>query len=188
MGVSLRLERHSLRFAFPMLALVSACAVVPGGQPAPATAPVVSVSPPPAPVRPPIPRLTPTTPPADLGALERNGWRTVVELGEAFASRNTSAFLSKVSPGFYRGYSSLEASLQALLADAKSSGAVVAVKSVTEEDGRVSVTAEWTRSVTYRDGTVDAWHGETVFLFLNSGNSLRLLDYRGDAPFAIEGI
>jgi len=38
------------------------------------------------------------------------------------------------------------------------------------------------------DGSVDARHGETEFLFLKSDTSLRLLDYRGDAPFAIEGI
>lgn len=173
--------------ALPVAAalLVGACAAG-VGQPGPA--PVVAVAPPPAPTRPPIPRLTPTVPPADLGTVERDAWQTVVELGESFAAGDATAFLSKVSRGFYRGYGTLESSLRALLDDTRSCAAVVAVRKAAQEDGRISVTAEWTRSVTRRDGTVDAWHGETVFFLLNSGNSLRLLDYRGDAPFAIEGI
>ena len=72
--------------------------------------------------------------------------------------------------------------------NSRAQSAVVAIRKVTEEEGRVSVSAEWTRSVTFPDGSVDARHGETVFLFLRSDTSLRLLDYRGDAPFAIDGI
>lgn len=165
--------------------LLAACAGG-AGESSPRSAAPVAV--PPASTKPPIPRLTPTSPPADLAAVERDAWQMVVELGEAFAAGDTAGFLSKVSRGFYRGYGALESSITALLEGSRSRGAVVAVKTVTQEGGRVSVTAEWTRSVTRRDGTVDAWHGETVFLFLNSGNSLRLLDYRGDAPFAIDGI
>lgn len=174
-------------FAFTAAAaFVAAVGTGCAGQPGPGAG-VVSV-PPPASTLPSIPRLTPTVPPADLGTLERDAWQMVVELGEAFTSRDATAFLSKVSPGFYRGYGTLETSLRDLLDGAKASGSVVAVRKAVQEEGRVSVTAEWTCSVTRRDGAVAAWHGETVFLFLNSGNSLRLLDYRGDAPFAIAGI
>lgn len=174
-------------FLFPVAAalLTGVCAGC-AGQPGPGS--VVEAAPSPTSMRPQIPRLKPTVQPADLGVMERDAWQMVVELGEAFNTGDATAFLSKVSRGFYRGYGTLENSLRALLDDARTSGAVVAVRSAVQDEGRVSVTAEWTCSVTRRDGTIGSWHGETSFLFLNSGNTLRLLDYRGDAPFAIEGI
>ncbi len=144
--------------------------------------------PPSAESKPQAPKLAPTVPPADLGTVERFAWQQVVQLGDAFAAGDAEGFLAKVSRGFYRSYTTLETSLKALIADSTSSGAVVAVRAVTEEEGRVSVRAEWARSVTRRDGSVDARRGETVFLFLKSDTSLRLLDYRGDPPFAIDGI
>jgi len=133
-------------------------------------------------------KLAPTPQPSDLGAVERFAWQQVMQLGEAFAAGDVEGFLAKVSRGFYHGYSALEASLRALMANSSARAAVVAVRLVTQEEGRVSVRAEWTRSVTRPDGSVEARHGETVFLFLKSDTSLRLLDYRGDAPFAIDGI
>ena len=160
--------------------LLAGCAGAPGAGESRATAPVAAA--------PQLPVLEPTQPPADLAAEQRFAWQQVVHLGEAFAAGDVDGFLSRVSRGFYRSYSVLESSLRELLADASSRTAVVAVRLVSEEEGRVSVRAEWTRSVTRPDGTVDARHGETVFLFLKSDTSLRLLDYRGDAPFAIAGI
>lgn len=139
-------------------------------------------------VKPANPRLMPTVPPAELGTVQRFAWQRVVELGNAFAAGDVEGFLGKVSRGFYRGYSKLEAALRALMADSSARDAAVAVRKVTEEEGRVSVKAEWTRSITRSDGTIDAQRGETVFLFLKSDTSLRLLDYSGDAPFAIAGI
>ena len=136
----------------------------------------------------PLPKLTPTQPPSDLGSVERFAWQQVVQLGETFAAGDVEGFLAKVSRGFYHSYSTLEISLKTLLGNSRARAAVVAVRMVSEEEGKVSVRAEWTRSVTARDGSVDARHGETVFLFLKSDTSLRLLDYRGDAPFAIDGI
>jgi hypothetical protein len=136
----------------------------------------------------PLPVLKPTEPPPDLDPIQRFAWQQVVQLGDAFAAGDAEAFLARVSRGFYRGYATLERSLQNLLADSSSRSAVVAVRKVAEDMGRVSVRAEWTRSVTRRDGSVEARHGETEFLFLRSDTSLRLLDYRGDAPFAIGGI
>jgi hypothetical protein len=120
--------------------------------------------------------------------VERFAWQRVVELGEAFAAGKADDFLAKVSRGFYRGYSALESALKTLLDGSVARTAVVAVRQVAEEEGRVSVRAEWTRSVTRGDGSVDAQHGETIFLFLKSDTSLRLLDYRGAAPFGIGGI
>ena len=143
---------------------------------------------PPAAVKPQVPQLVPTQPPPDLGSVERFAWQQVVHLGEAFAAGDVEGFLARVSRGFYRSYSTLESSLKDLLANSRARSAVVAVRQVTEEEGRVSVRTEWTRSVTIPDGSVDARRGETVFLFLKSDTSLRLLDYRGDAPFAIDGI
>jgi hypothetical protein len=122
-----------------------------------------------------------------MDAVHRFAWQQVMHLGDAFAAGDADAFLVKVSRGFYRGYTTLETSLRQLLGGASARSAVVAVREVAEEEGRVSVRAEWTRSVTGRDG-VDARHGETVFLFLKSDTSLRLIDYRGDAPFGIDGI
>jgi hypothetical protein len=136
----------------------------------------------------PLPRLTPTVPPSDLGPIERFAWQQVVQLGAAFAAGDADDFLARVSRGFYRGYSTLESSLKQLLAESSARGAVVAVRQVTAEEGRISVRAEWTSSVTRRDGSVAARYGETVFIFLKSDQSLRLLDFRGDAPFAIGGI
>jgi hypothetical protein len=147
------------------------------------------VTPPPAATKPPAAvNLVPTNPPSDLGAVERFAWQQVVQLGDAFAKGDVDGFLSRVSRGFYRGYSQLEKSLKALMDNATARAAVVAVRLVSEEDGKVSVRAEWTRSVTLRDGSVELRHGETVFLFLKTDTNLRLLDYRGDAPFAIDGI
>ena len=170
-------------FALPAVAalLLGACAGTPQPRPAASTAP-------PAAEKSPVPNLKPTQPPSDLGAVERFAWQQVVHLGEAFAAGDVEGFLSKVSRGFYRSYSTLESSLTALMANSTARAAVVAIRLVTEEEGKVSVRAEWTRSVTLPDGSVDARHGETVFLFLKSDSSLRLLDYRGDAPFAIAGI
>jgi hypothetical protein len=120
--------------------------------------------------------------------VERFAWQQVVHLGEAFAAGDVEGFLARVSRGFYRSYGTLERSLKDLLMNSRAQSAVVAIRQVSEEEGRVSVRAEWTRSVTFPDGSVDARRGETVFLFLKSDTSLRLLDYRGDAPFAIDGI
>lgn len=161
--------------------LLGACA--PASQTSPGAAGVPATS-----AQAPLPRLTPTLPPADLDAPGRFAWQQVMNLGDAFAAGDADAFLAKVSRGFYRGYTTLETSLRQLLTGATARTAVVAIREVAEEDGRVSVKAEWTRSVTRRDGGVDARHGETVFLFLKSDTSLRLLDYRGDAPFGIDGI
>ena len=142
----------------------------------------------PAAEKPLVAKLVPTQPPPDLGSVERFAWQQVVQLGEAFAAGDVEGFLARVSRGFYRSYGTLESSLKDLLANSRARSAVVAIRQVTEEEGRVSVRAEWTRSVTFPDGSVDARRGETVFLFLKSDTSLRLLDYRGDAPFAIDGI
>jgi hypothetical protein len=174
--------------ALRLLALPAAAALLLGACAGPTTSGPAATAAPPAAAKPVIPTLLPTTPPAELGAVERFAWQQVVQLGEAFAAGDADAFLAKVSRGFYHGYSALEASLKALLANSRARTAVVAVRQVSEEEGRVSVKAEWTRSVTLPDGSVDARRGETVFLFLRSDTSLRLLDYRGDAPFAIDGI
>ena len=177
----------ALRFALPAAAalLLGACAGTTPTVPASSSAPPVA---PPAAVKQQIPKLVPTQQPSDLGAVERFAWQQVVQLGEDFAAGNVDAFLARVSRGFYRSYSTLESSLNQLMAGSRARAAVVAIRLVTEEEGRVSVRAEWTRSVTLPDGSVDARHGETVFLFLKSDTSLRLLDYRGDPPFAIDGI
>ena len=170
-------------FALPAAAalLLGACAG--------ATQPGAGTSlPPAAAVKPQVPQLVPTPPPSNLGSVERFAWQQVVHLGEAFAAGDVEGFLARVSRGFYRSYSTLESSLKDLLTNSRARSAVVAIRQVTEGEGRVSVSTEWTRSVTFPDGSVDARRGETVFLFLRSDTSLRLIDYRGDAPFAIDGI
>jgi len=170
-------------FALPAAAalLLSACAG--------ATRPGAGAPPsPPAAVKPQVPQLVPTQPPSDLGSVERFAWQQVVQLGEAFAAGDVEGFLSRVSRGFYHGYTTLESSLKALLENSRARTAVVAIRLVTVEEGRVSVRTEWTRSVTLPDGSVDARSGTTVFLFLKSDTSLRLIDYSRDAPFAIDGI
>ena len=175
----------SLRiFALPVAAAVLLCGACAG---APRSGTAASTTPPAA-MKPQIPQLVSTPPPSDLGVVERFAWQQVVLLGEAFAAGDVEAFTARVSSGFYRGYARLESSLRALLTNSRARSAVVAIRQVTEEGGRVSVKTEWTRSVTLPDGSVDARSGETVFLFLKSDTSLRLLDYRGDAPFAIDGI
>jgi hypothetical protein len=175
---------RALRFCVTTAAAVvvlSAC----GSAPRPGAGPALS---PPAAVKPQVPQLVPTQPPADLGSVERYAWQQVVMLGDAFAAGDIPGFLARVSRGFYRGYGKLEASLVALLEGSRARDVVVAIRLVTEDEGRISVRAEWTRSVTLPDGSVDARRGETVFLFLKSDTSLRLIDYRGDAPFALDGI
>jgi len=161
--------------------LLGACA----GAPRPGSGQSMS---PAAAVKPQVPQLVSTQPPAEMAAVERFAWQQVVQLGEAFAAGDVAGFLAKVSRGFYRGYGVLENELTTLLANSRARAAVVAIRMVAQEEGRVSVRAEWTRSVTLPDGSVDTRHGETVFFFLKSDTSLRLLDYRGDAPFAINGI
>lgn len=134
------------------------------------------------------PRLQRTDPPADLGAVERYAWQAVIQLGEAYAAGDSDGFLGRVSRGFYRGYPALESALRAHLAGTTARSAVVAVDGVTTEGERVSVAARWERGITRADGTSQLLAGTTAFLFLRSDTSLRLLDFRGDAPFGIEGI
>ena len=180
--------RPSFAGALRVVALPAAAALMLGAcSGATQSGPGVSTTPPAA-VKPQQSSLVPTDPPSDLGAVERFAWQQVVQLGEAFAAGDVEGFLAKVSRGFYRNYTTLETSLRNLLGGASARAAVVAVRLVTEESGRVVVRAEWTRSVTGSDGRVDARHGETVFLFLKSDTSLRLIDYHGDPPFAIDGI
>ena len=136
----------------------------------------------------PAPRLQRTDPPADLGAVERYAWQAVIQLGEAYAAGDGDGFLGRVSRGFYRGYPALESALRAHLEGTTARSAVVAVDGVTTEGERVSVSARWERSLARRDGAAQLLSGTTVFLFLRSDTSLRLLDYRGDPPFGIEGI
>ncbi|HEY5998789.1 MAG TPA: hypothetical protein VI078_05735 [bacterium] len=133
-------------------------------------------------------QLQPTEPPADIGAVERYAWMSVVQLGEAYESGDVDGFLSRVSRGFYRGYPALEGALRQLVAETTSRRVVVAVRGVETEDDRISVRAQWERVEVGRDGVSRARAGETVFLFLRSDTSLRLLDFRGDVPFGIEGI
>ena len=178
----------SLLSALRVFALPAAAALLLGAC-AGAAQPGAGISPsPPAAVTPQVPQLVPTQPPPNLGSVERFAWQQVVQLGEAFAAGDVEGFLARVSRGFYHSYGTLESSLKDLLTNSRARSAVVAIRQVTEEEGRVSVRTEWTRSVTFPDGSVDARRGETVFLFLKSDTSLRLLDYRGDAPFAIDGI
>ena len=134
------------------------------------------------------PRLQRTDPPADLGAVERYAWQAVIQLGEAYAAGDIDGFLGRVSRGFYRGYPALESALRAHLEGTTARSVVVAVDGVTTEGDRVSVSARWERSLARRDGAAQLLSGTTVFLFLRSDTSLRLLDYRGDPPFGIEGI
>jgi len=190
--ISARLPRCAASAALLGLSL-AACAGTPSPG-TPAAAPPVSAPQPAPPLAQPasspaaLPRLVPTDPPAELGTVERFAWQRVTEFGEAFSAGDVEGFLSKVSRGFYRGYATLETSLKTLIGDSTERTAVVAVRRVTTEDGRVIVRAQWTRSVTRRNGTVQAASGETEFLFLKNDTSLRLLDYRGDTPFAIDGI
>jgi hypothetical protein len=180
--------RHSFVGTLRALALPAVAAALLGACAAPGqSGPVASIAPQVA-SKPQIPVLVPTTPPPDLGSVERFAWQQVVLLGDSFADGDIDGFLSRVSRGFYRNFSTLESSLRELLGSARARTAVVAVRQVLEEDGKVSVKAEWTRSVTAADGSVEARFGTTVFLFLKSDTSLRLLDYRGDPPFAISGI
>jgi hypothetical protein len=120
--------------------------------------------------------------------VERFAWQRVTEYATAFTAGDTAGFMDRVSRGFYRGYTTLEKSLKQLVDDSTERTAVIAVRKISSEDGRVSVRAQWTRSVRRRDGTVQAGAGETEFLFLKSDTSLRLLDFRGDPPFGIAGI
>lgn len=158
-------------------ALLVACAA-PGGPPQSAPAPSAS----------PAGRLRQQDPPADLGAVERYAWQSVIQLGEAYASGDVDGFLGRVSRGFYRGYPALEIALRALVADTTNRSAVVAVSEVALEGDRVSVRAQWERTLRRRDGVQQTVAGETVFHFLKSETSLRLLDFRGDVPFGIEGL
>ena len=172
-------------FALPAAAalLLGACAGAGTNQPA-----SVASKPPAVAEKPQLPKLVPTRVPPDLGGVERSAWLQTVQLGDDFAAGNAEAFLAKVSMGFYHGYGTLSSSLKTLLANSSAGAVVVAVRQATKEDERVSVRAEWTRSVTLADGSVDARQGDTVFIYFITGENLRLIDYRGDAPFAIAGI
>jgi len=188
MGRKTMLIRPLRTFALSAIGalMLGACAGTSQPGPEPPT-PGSAAARPPVPVQAPLPALKPTVPPPDLDPVQRFAWQQVVQLGDAFAAGDVEGFLTRVSRGFYRGYSRFEASLRKLLGDSSARSAVVAIRQVSEDSGRVSVRAEWTRSVTRRDGSVEARYGETEFLFLKSDTSLRLLDYRGAAPFAIEG-
>lgn len=168
---------RNLAVALVAASQLGACAgVLPPGEAAPAA------------VRSSLPRLVPTSPPEQLGTVERFAWQLVVALGDALASGDVDGFLGKVSPGFYRGYANLDLSVRTLIADSSSRTVVVAVRDVSIEEERVLVNAQWTGSFTHPDGSVTAKFGETTFVLLKNEKSLRLLDYHGAPPFAIEGI
>lgn len=131
-------------------------------------------------------RLQRTNPPADLGAVERYAWLAVIQLGEAWETGDVEGFLGRVSRGFYRGYPALESALRTLADGTTARRAVAAVREVATDGERVSVRAQWEFSLVQRDGARRQGSGETVFLFLRSDTSLRLLDYRGDGPFGIQ--
>jgi hypothetical protein len=133
-------------------------------------------------------RLRQEDPPADIGAIERYAWLTVIQLGEAFAAGDLDLFLGRVSRGFYRGYPALESALRAIFSETTDRSAVVAVRDVSLEGDRVTVRAQWERNLAPRGGAPQRLAGTTVFIFLRSETSLRLLDFRGDPPFGIEGI
>lgn len=137
---------------------------------------------------PPVGSLKQTEPPADLGSVERYAWMSVVLLGEAWRDGDVAAFLSRVSRGFYRGYPALESALRENLAGTTGRSVVVAVGGVTAGDEQVSVSTRWERSLVRGGGPPQHLAGETIFLFLRSDTSLRLIDFRGDAPFGIAGI
>jgi hypothetical protein len=141
----------------------------------------------PAPARP-ASRLRQEPPPADLGAVERYAWQTVIQLADAYASGDVDGFLGRVSRGFYRGYPALESGLRALVGNTTSRSAVVAVREVALDGDRVSVRTQWERTLVRRDGVPETKEGQTTFYFLKSDTSLRLLDFRGDVPFGIEGV
>ena len=134
------------------------------------------------------PSLTPSPRPASIGVVERFAWQTVEQLGEALATGDTMGFLGKVSNGFYKGFARLDASLTDLVARSSKRAVVVAVRDVTVDGERVSVRAEWTTDFAMGSGERLVGSGETTFLFLKNEMALRLLDYRGDAPFGIPGI
>jgi hypothetical protein len=136
----------------------------------------------------PASRLRQEPPPADLGAVERYAWQTVIQLAEAYESGDVDGFLARVSRGFYRGYPALESALRALVGETTRRSAVVAVREVALDGDRVSVRAQWERTIVRRDGVPQLLEGQTTFYFLRSDTSLRLLDFRGDVPFGIEGI
>jgi hypothetical protein len=177
--------RHGLRRSGVVLASIAVAALLvacaapgaapPSPPPAAAAAPVVS-------------KLKQEDPPANLGAVERYAWQAAVQLGQDYEKGDIDGFLSRVSRGFYRGYPALESALRRLVNNTTSRSAVVAVRGVTLEGDRVSVRAQWERRIVRLDGVPDFRAGETVFHFLKSETSLRLLDFRGDVPFAIEGI
>jgi hypothetical protein len=181
-------KRSPFTRALRALALPALAALVLGACAAPSRTGPEAAAPGPAAAPATLPALVPTVPPADLDSTQRFAWQQTVQLGEAFAAGDADGFLARVSRGFYRGYARLESSLKKLLGDSSERAAVVAVQRISEESGKISVRAEWTRSVTRRDGRVEARSGRTEFIFLKSDTSLRLIDYRGDAPFAIEGI
>ena len=144
----------------------------------------------PAPTEPqsrPAPQLRQTLPPADLGAVERYAWQAVIQLGEDYAAGDVDGYLARVSRGYYRGYPALESALRAEVEGTIARSVVVAVEGVTTEGERVSVSARWETRLMRRGGAGELLTGTSVFLFLRSDTSLRLLDYRGDSPFGVKG-
>lgn len=135
-----------------------------------------------------LPALTSTTPPKDLGMVERYGWQTVEQMREAYVAADAAAFLTKVSRGFYRGYGNLESSLQHLFAVAARIDLAIAIQEVATEEDKVSVRVKWNRSWAMKDGSVAPLAGESVLIFLRTDGTLRLIDYRKDPLFGLEGI
>lgn len=135
-----------------------------------------------------LPPLAPTTPPANMGAVERFGWQTVEQMRDSFVRGEASSFLAKVSRGFYRGYPAIETSLENTFAKAATIDLAIAIQEVIAEEDKVSVRIKWNRSLELRGGTMEYLAGESVLLFLKADNTLRLIDYRKDPIFGLEGL
>lgn len=122
-----------------------------------------------------------------LSLTERFVQQNIYKMRDLFVAGDVSGFMRNVSNGFYRGYVKLERGLRETLRKASQISLQVTLDDVQMEDEKVIVRIRWNRSLFNKEtGRMEETSGESVLIFLKA-ETIRLIDYRKDPPFGIEG-
>ena len=117
------------------------------------------------------------------GSLEEQFVRqTVLSLRDSFVQRDTASFMRHVSDGFYLGHRRLATVLNEEFAAPGEPGLAVEFLAVSVNDPRVTAVVRWERDV----NGVASSSGTTEFIF-QKGDTLSLVNFRGDPLFGISG-
>jgi hypothetical protein len=129
--------------------------------------------------------VKPTGPPprayVPKGAEETYVVQSVAAFTEAVNARATDRFMSRVSSGYYKGFSALEKTLKAGLTDRHGYYLNAVVTGVEYEDPKYTAAVAWNAKwVSKATGRTEEDSGETILIFVKGQGGLKLIDSAGD--------